>query len=82
MVSLSPLTLFFLFLLLTHLLTKMAKQQAGQYSQSLKPPSPPGLPIVGHLHLLTDMPPLKQHVKFPLEQKYEKIVYILQREQI
>jgi cytochrome P450 len=38
------------------LILRLRKWQSS--SKSLRPPSPAGLPIIGHLHLLTDMPHL------------------------
>ncbi|KAB1201180.1 Cytochrome P450 71A9 [Morella rubra] len=41
--------------------------------QSPRPPSPPGLPIIGHLHLLTDMP---HHSLAQLANKLGPIVHL------
>ncbi|NP_001234847.2 cytochrome P450 71 family protein [Solanum lycopersicum] len=38
-----------------------------------RPPSPPSLPIIGHLHLLNQMP---HHTFFNLSQKLGKIIYL------
>ncbi|OMO60366.1 Cytochrome P450 [Corchorus capsularis] len=42
-------------------------------SQPVTPPSPPRLPIIGHLHLLTDMP---HHTFSELSQKLGPIIYL------
>ncbi|KAG6654855.1 tryptamine 5-hydroxylase-like [Carya illinoinensis] len=52
---------------------RLQKWQSSSQSQSLRPPSPPGLPIIGHLHLLTDMP---HHSLAQIAHKLGPIIYL------
>ena len=62
-----------LLLVVTFLFLIIRLQKWQTRSQSLKPPSPLGLPIVGHLHLLTDVP----HVALAqLAQKFGPIIHL------
>ena len=77
MLSLTPQSLFLSLLLLLvsifFLIFNLQKWRSRSQSQSLKPPSPPGLPIIGHLHLLTDMP---HHSLAQLAQKLGPIIHL------
>ncbi|XP_052478608.1 tryptamine 5-hydroxylase [Gossypium raimondii] len=71
----TPQNIFISILLLPSILyfiTYLRKWLNSQ-SQSLTPPSPPILPIIGHLHLLTDMP---HHTFTKLAQKLGPIIYL------
>ncbi|GMI87718.1 cytochrome P450, family 71, subfamily B, polypeptide 35 [Hibiscus trionum] len=46
---------------------------SSRASPSLTPPSPPSLPIIGHLHLLTEMP---HHTFSKLAEKLGPIIYL------
>ncbi|XVF02651.1 hypothetical protein REPUB_Repub04eG0192700 [Reevesia pubescens] len=52
---------------------KYNRSKINSQSQSLTPPSPPRLPIIGHLHLLTDMP---HHTFSKLAEKLGPIIYL------
>ncbi|XVE85230.1 hypothetical protein DITRI_Ditri17bG0074900 [Diplodiscus trichospermus] len=49
------------------------KWRSNYRSKSVTPPSPPGLPIIGHLHLVTDMP---HHTFSKLAEKLGPIFYL------
>ncbi|XP_023922777.1 tryptamine 5-hydroxylase [Quercus suber] len=77
MLSLTPQSLLLSLLLLLVsiflLIFNLQKWRSRSQPQSLKPPSPPGLPIIGHLHLLTDMP---HHSLAQLAQKLGPIIHL------
>ncbi|GAB2297806.1 hypothetical protein Dimus_031893 [Dionaea muscipula] len=63
-------------LLVYHILTPLSRCRIlsrRSPTTSKLPPSPPKLPIIGHLHHLTDMP---HHALFHLSQKLGPIIYL------
>ncbi|KAE8710240.1 hypothetical protein F3Y22_tig00110325pilonHSYRG00068 [Hibiscus syriacus] len=64
---------FFISLVALYVISYLRKWLASSRSTTLTPPSPQSLPIIGHLHLLTDMP---HHTFSKLAQKLGPIIYL------